>query len=471
MAFLSVDQGSAMYDATPVENMFLLEYLPSAQDDYLRVYLYARMAVAHPELAGGVADIARALRLTEETVEDAMRFWEREGLVKRLSDRPPTYALFPMRAAGRASEMDRQYYQFRDFNAALQRLFGEVILHGEISIPQDWVNVFGYSPEAALKIVEYGLNGLHYSRKAPRATLRRLDGLAREWSERGARTLEDVERLSAEKNGELAVAEAVVKRFGQRRRPTEDELNLARKWLGWGFSPQEIVDSCATTTKAQTPSFGYLDSVLAGRRKETDGGFEALKAVLRELGAPVRPTPETQRKYAEFLQRGFDARTVEIAAASLNAENRHRFESLEDRLAQWQEKGLLRADAAEAYLQRRRALKEEMMELLRHAGSDRAPGEAEIDLYEGWKARFSAQMLRLAAEMARGSAAAAVGAIDKLLSQWEQEGVSTPEQARARRERPAKGFDNPALHYEQRAFEGDGDEMFTDLSQYRGDGV
>ena len=100
------------------------------------------------------------------------------------------------------------------------------------------------------------------------------------------------------------MAEAVVKRFGQRRRPTEDELNLARKWLGWGFSPQEIVDSCATTTKAQTPSFGYLDSVLAGRRKETDGGFEALKAVLRELGAPVRPTPETQRKYAEFLQRG-----------------------------------------------------------------------------------------------------------------------------------------------------------------------
>ena len=68
---------------------------------------------------------------------------------------------------------------------------------------------------------------------------------------------------------------------------------------------------------------------------------------------------------------------------------------------------------------------------------------------------------------------AAVGAIDKLLSQWEQEGVSTPEQARARKDRPqaAKRFDNPALHYQQRAIEGDGDEMFTDLSQYRGDGV
>ena len=37
MAFLSFDRGAAMYDATPIENMFLLEYLPSAQDDCLRV--------------------------------------------------------------------------------------------------------------------------------------------------------------------------------------------------------------------------------------------------------------------------------------------------------------------------------------------------------------------------------------------------------------------------------------------------
>ena len=56
MAFLSFDRGAAMYDATPIENMFLLEYLPSAQDDCLRVYLYARMLSLHPELGGGLED-------------------------------------------------------------------------------------------------------------------------------------------------------------------------------------------------------------------------------------------------------------------------------------------------------------------------------------------------------------------------------------------------------------------------------
>ena len=469
MAFLSFDHGAVVYGATPVENMFLLEYLPVAPDDCLRVYLYARLLCCHPELGGSVSDVARALRLTDEAVEDAFRFWEREGLVKRLTDRPPTYALLPMRGAASASEMDQQYYQFRDFNASLQRLFGDVILHGEVAIPQEWVTVFGYTVEAALKIVEYGLTVLRLSRRTPRATLRKLDNVAREWSERGARTLADVERMIAEKSGDMSMAEAVLKRFVLRRRPTEDELALARKWRGWGFDTEAVLAACGETTKASNPSFAYVDRVLEGRYLQTDANFAALRDVQRELGASALPTPETLKRYAAFLEAGFEAATVTAAAIALNAQNRHRFEDLERLLTQWAEKGLFRADAAEAYLQRQRGLQAEMIELLRLAGSDRTPGLADIALFEGWKARFSPEMLRLAAEQSRGKGAA-VAAIDKLLAAWEKEGVSTPEQARARRERPAKGFDNPALHYEQRPLAGDGGELFTDLSKYRGNG-
>lgn len=472
MAFLSFDKGAVVYGSTPVENMFLLEYLPTAQDDCLRVYLYARLLCCHPELGGSVADIARALRITEEAVEDAFRFWEREGLVKRLSDRPPSYALTPMRGASPVSEMDQHYYQFRDFNASLQRLFGDVILHGEVEIAQEWVTVFGYTTEAALRIADYGLSGLRYSRKTPRATLRKLDNLAREWSERGARTLEDVERMIAEKSGDYAAAEAVLKRFGLRRRPTEDELALVRKWRGsWGFETEAILAACEATTNAQNPSFAYLDKVLEGRYLQADERYGALRGVLRELGSAAQPTPDTLRRYAAFLEAGFEPRTVETAAIALNAKNRHRFEDLERLLAQWAEKGLLSAGAAEAYLQRQRALEGELTALFRLAGSDRTPGLADIAQYEGWKGRFSEEMLRLAAEMSREKGRV-MTAMDKLLSTWEKEGVSTPEQARARQERPRekRGFDNPALRYEQRTLEGDGDDLFTDLTKYGGNG-
>ena len=144
---------------------------------------------------------------------------------------------------------------------------------------------------------------------------------------------------------------------------------------------------------------------------------------------------------------------------------------MERLLTQWAEKGLFRADAAEAYLQRQRALQMEMIELLRLAGSDRTPGYSDIALFEGWRARFSPEMLRLAAEQSRGKGAA-VGAIDKLLPRGRRRAFQRPNRRRARRERPAekKAFDNPALRYEQRTLAGDGDELFTDLTQYRGDG-
>ena len=471
MAFLSFDRGATLYGSTCIENMFLLEYLPTAQDDCLRVYLYARVLCAHPELGGSVGDIARALRMDEDAVEEAFRFWEREGLVKRLSDRPPAYALTPMRGARPVPDMDRDYYQFRDFNASLQRMFGDVILHGEVSIPQEWVTVFGFSCEAALRVVEYGVSQLRYSRKTPRATLRRLDNLAREWSERGARSLEDVERMIDEKNGDYAAAEAVLKRFGLRRRPTEDELALARKWRGaWGFDLEAIVEACKATTSAQNPSFAYVDRVLEGRYLQTDAHFEALRGVLRELGGGQQPTPDTLRRYAAFLGSGFEPRTVELAAVCLNARNRHRFEDLERLLAQWAEKGLTRADAAEAYVQRQRALEEELSALLSLAGSDRTPGISDIALYEGWKARFSEEMLRLAAELSREKGRA-VAAMDRLLGEWEREGVTTPEQARARAQSRsgAPARENPALRYEQRPFAGEDSDLFTDLSQYRRD--
>ena len=229
-----------------------------------------------------------------------------------------------------------------------------------------------------------------------------------------------------------------------------------------------MLAACGETTKASNPSFAYVDRVLEGRYLQTDANFAALREVLRELGASSLPTPETLRRYALFLAEGFEAGTVLAAAIALNAQNRHRFEDLERLLTQWAEKGLFRADAAEAYLQRQRALQAEMIALLRAAGSDRTPGYSDIALFEGWKARFSPEMLHMAAEQSRGKGAA-VGAIDKLLSAWEKEGVSTPEQARARRQhsQERQGFDNPALHYEQRTLTGDGDELFTDLSQYR----
>lgn len=48
MGMFGFDDQSMMFDVTPVENQFILEYMLSAQGDYVKVYLYGLMHCYHP---------------------------------------------------------------------------------------------------------------------------------------------------------------------------------------------------------------------------------------------------------------------------------------------------------------------------------------------------------------------------------------------------------------------------------------
>ena len=42
------DERYAVFDVTPVDNQFILEYLPAAKGDYVKVYLYGLTQCCHP---------------------------------------------------------------------------------------------------------------------------------------------------------------------------------------------------------------------------------------------------------------------------------------------------------------------------------------------------------------------------------------------------------------------------------------
>ena len=53
-----------------LENGFILEYLPQASGDAVKVYLYGLYLCANPQQNSDLKDIASALSLSEETVMD-----------------------------------------------------------------------------------------------------------------------------------------------------------------------------------------------------------------------------------------------------------------------------------------------------------------------------------------------------------------------------------------------------------------
>ena len=70
------DERYAMFDITPVENQFILEYMPGAKGDYVKVYLYGLLCCYHPRKEMDVASMSRELGMTEDVILAAYRYWE-----------------------------------------------------------------------------------------------------------------------------------------------------------------------------------------------------------------------------------------------------------------------------------------------------------------------------------------------------------------------------------------------------------
>ena len=133
------DERYAMFDITPVENQFILEYLPEAKGDYVKVYLYGLMRCYHPEDDMSLAQMCHELNMTEEDVTAAFRYWERRRLVRRISDNPPQWQYINIKQKNLVSDDDSDP-EYEDFSNAVYEAFDKVRrLHGsELSACFEW---------------------------------------------------------------------------------------------------------------------------------------------------------------------------------------------------------------------------------------------------------------------------------------------------------------------------------------------
>ena len=76
------DSGS---DSTMVSNLFIDEYMKSANDAQIKVYLYLlRVMGAHRPTS--VSDMADRFNHTEKDVIRSLRYWEKKGLLNLTFD-------------------------------------------------------------------------------------------------------------------------------------------------------------------------------------------------------------------------------------------------------------------------------------------------------------------------------------------------------------------------------------------------
>lgn len=148
MAMFSFDEQAALFDVTPLPNQFILNYLPEASGDAVRVYLFGLVACYHHEAISDLQQMARELNMTEDDIRAAYRYWERKGLVQRVADNPPQYRyqnIYQVMMTGAQAQIDPAYEQFAE---AIYGVFdNDRRLHGkDVSQCYEWVEQMRLPP-------------------------------------------------------------------------------------------------------------------------------------------------------------------------------------------------------------------------------------------------------------------------------------------------------------------------------------
>lgn len=469
---LAFDSRWAAYDATSVANQFIIEYMPSAKGEHVKVYLYGLMLCAQRREDATVSVIAHDLEMAEEDVQAAFRHWEYAGLVERVRDEGGEYRyIHPIWRSFMAGERGEDA-AFQAFMEDLYAAFGgQRDLHGaEKRKALEWVEELRLPPEVVLVLVKHlistqGMN-FRFGGKNP-------ERLAQLLADGKAATVDDaLEILSQDQEIERGAAE-VLRRFRLRRQPSQDETDLYRKWRrDWGFSREAIIAACAETVKG-SPNFAYLDGILSGIRaragaadadavrrdqQETDQVHE----FLRSLGAQgVALSEGTRAVYREL--RGLYPHEVLLTAARECAVQGKGLDETELLLRSWKSRGLETAEAVDAYLRPYHARRALLQKLGDQWGLRRAPqGKAHHDMAQKWLETygFSEELIIHCAAWS-ADADKNMPYLDKLLTALHEAGVRDIAGADAQRARykasPAAQPGRPekkvtAQQYEQRDY-------------------
>ena len=256
MAFCAFDDSAALFDSTPVENMFITEYMLRAPGDFVKVYLYALMLCYHPTPRMSLSSMARDLDMTEEDVERAFKYWARDGLVRQVGDNPVSFTLFNLKqlTLTRAENPGDKLYN-QKFIEEAERILKRTLQPEEINRINDWIQVLELPEEVVLMLLQ-----IEMENSRGRVSISIAGRRAKEWAQSGIRTVDDVEKIVVMGREREQQLRKLLARLGQRRAPSEDEKAMYKTWIDeWGFTPEAVQEACRETTKG-TPTMAAMKS-------------------------------------------------------------------------------------------------------------------------------------------------------------------------------------------------------------------
>jgi len=189
MPFVTRSSRHIIESSIPIENVFINEYLPTANGDAVRVYLYGLyLSSVSWRYDNSVEHFAKVLGLTEATVEEIFIYWQDKGLVRIISVNPLEIEYRSLKSGLTPS---RGIYA--DFNAKLEATITRPITQSEFKQYYDFLETYHVEQDALISVIKHCVEV-----KSSTVGYRYILTVAKRLAFEGARTVKTVEAMLAQ---------------------------------------------------------------------------------------------------------------------------------------------------------------------------------------------------------------------------------------------------------------------------------
>ncbi len=415
MAFCKFSIDMIANNTTAVDNIFINNYLPFADANSVKVYLYGLYKCQDASAKDNTLEnFSNELKLSQEEIEKAFYYWQEQGLVQILNVIPFEVRYLPISdVITNTKKYNTKKYQ--SFNAQAQEIIcGRMITPNEYREYYDIIERLHMEEEALLMIIKYCV-----SVKGENVGYAYITTIAKDWINQKITTAKQVEERLTEFETLQTGMEYISKLLKINRLPNIEERTLYQKWIEQGFDDEVLTYLAKKVKSKNKASFIVMDKYLEQYysqklftvaeidlyEEEKTNAQAIAKVVTKNLGLYYENLDPVVDNYIfNWLRIGFSEKMLEKIANYAFKTNVRTLEGLDKILKRFQKLGILTEESLNEYFDGVLKIDKKLKDILESIGLSRNVNQFDRDKYKVWKDvwQFSNEIIEYACTLAVG---------------------------------------------------------------------
>jgi len=339
-------------DSTVVSNRFIDEYMKDANDAQLKIYLYL-IRMLNANQATSVSDIADKFNHTEKDVIRALKYWEKNKLLKLDYDEDknlvgihlrdlnapdnlsaptlqsvlpltgqPSVSMVAAEAASAPGQATKRTFtkpaysldelrEFKDRETTAQLIFIAESYIGRPLTPSEIKSILFFTDELHFSedLIDYLIQ---YCVDRGKKDFKYIEKVAISWAEEGISTPKQAEKFSTKYDKNVY---AIMNELGKSGSPTAKEMEYITRWTKeYGFTTDIIFEACERTVLATDKHrFEYAEGILSSWKQKNVHHKTDIRKIddLYQQKRKAAARPASANKFNQFSQNSYDFDALE----------------------------------------------------------------------------------------------------------------------------------------------------------------